>query len=246
VFSLLKRVLLKRQDASQVPMFDEKKIEGYCKSKRGSAEWLIGKEMLYGGLQINVRRNKVSPYDPRSEQQIKSGGMIGGDRMYHHCYAQYYARYLEPFIRSENKVTLMEVGILRGTGLALWCDLFPVGRIVGLDIDLKHYENNLKYLKSCGAFQWNFPESYEFDQFVDNRELLLKCLAGDAIDICIDDGFHSNESVIQTFESMLPCLSDKFVYFIEDNNTVSTQLSAQYPDFNVLRFGELTIVKSDD
>ena len=57
-------------------------------SMPGTAEWLVGTEIKYGGMVTNVKRNKVSPKDPRTNEQLRSGGMIGGDRMLYHGYAQ--------------------------------------------------------------------------------------------------------------------------------------------------------------
>lgn len=70
--------------------------------------------------------------------------MIGGDRMLHHGYAKKYAEYLLPFLNRVQPVTVLECGILRDTGIAIWCDLFQEGRIIGLDID---WLSRIKYAK---------------------------------------------------------------------------------------------------
>ncbi len=69
--------------------------------------------------------------------------MRGGDRMspLRHNYGRYYEHALRPFVGRED-VTLVELGILTGIGLAVWTDLFPHGRIIGLDIDLSHFAQN--------------------------------------------------------------------------------------------------------
>ena len=53
---------------------------------RGSADWLIHHELQYGGLVKDVTRRKVPPYDARTAEQLRSGGMIGRDRFVHHGY----------------------------------------------------------------------------------------------------------------------------------------------------------------
>ena len=211
--------------------------------ERGSAEWLINKEILFGGFVKNVERRKVSSYDPRTEAQIQKGGMTGGDRMYHHGYAQAYSMHISPFLPSSD-ITLVEVGILKGTGLAIWSELFPNGRIIGLDIDLSHTRNNLENLKRRGAFSRRLPELYEFDQFVDNNSKLESILNGQKINIFIDDGFHSDESILTTFQSVLNHLAQDFVCFIEDNDQVHTLLAQRYPEFTVLSYDRLTVIKS--
>jgi hypothetical protein len=99
----------------------------------------------------------------------------------------------------------------------------------------------MDHLINLGAFENNQPELYEFDQFVDNTQYLGSVLDGDRIDICIDDGFHSNESILNTIRSVLPYLSDNFVYFIEDNKYVHKEIKTMFPGHVVDNAGELTI-----
>ncbi len=199
-------------------------------------------EMKYGGRIVNVPRNKVSPNDPRTPEQLATGGMVGGDRMFHHGYASVYARHLLPYVQSRKKITLVEFGILKGTGLAIWSDLFPGARIIGFDIDLGHIQANMEHLKKRGAFRNSVPELHEYDQFVENQELLAKILRGGQVDVCIDDGFHSNKTILTTLKSIMPSLSDGFVYFIEDNDQVAKELIEVYSHLSVRPEGELTVI----
>jgi hypothetical protein len=214
----------------------------YPQSSPGSVDWLIGTENKYGGFASNVKRNKVSPKDPRSVKQIRRGGMTGGDRMLHHGYAKKYSEYLLPYVKKGESVTLVEFGILKGTGPAIWCDLFQNGRIIGLDIDLGHINGNMEHLKNLGAFRKNEPELYEVDQFLDNTKYLGTIMKNDRIDICIDDGFHSCESILNTMNSVTPYLSAQFVYFIEDNKDVHREIRFIYPNYAVDFKGEFTII----
>lgn len=210
--------------------------------KKGSARWLVQSEIKYGGFVTGVKRNKISSSDPRKKEEILKGGMTGGDRMYNHLYAGRYAKYLNLVTRKGNPVTLIEVGILKGSGIAMWCDLFPSSRIIGLDIDLSHVYNNMNFLKSRGAFKQNEPELYEFDQYEDNQQLLEDFLNGVTIDVFIDDGFHSMETILTTILSVLPHLAKEFVYFIEDNEEVHIQLKKLYPNFLIEYSNRLTII----
>jgi len=203
---------------------------------------LIATEIKFGGKIINVSRNKVSPFDPRTSVQLKTGGMTGGDRMLYHGYSDKYAQYLLQAYKNKQKISLVEIGVLTGIGMAIWCDLFKESRIIGFDIDLSHFYKNVNYLIKLGAFSDNFPELYEFDQYIDNKVFLEKLLKGDKIDICIDDGCHSNKCIMTTFQSMLPNLSDNFTYFMEDNSEVHNLIREKYPELYVLNDGELTIV----
>ena len=220
----------------------ERVLREYPAARPGSAVWLAGTELKYGGLQKGVPRTKVSPLDPRPEAMIRSGGMSGGDRMLFNGYGDKYAERLQPLVERGAPVTLAEFGILRGNGLAMWCDLFPAGRILGFDIDLSHAEGNFPHLESLGAFTRNRPELHEYDQFIDNAAYLGEILSGAKLDVVMDDGFHSNESILKTVESVRPHLADDFVYLIEDNPRVHRALRARYPDWRVDAAGALTVL----
>ena len=96
------------------------------------------------------------------------------------------------------------MGILKGNGLAMWSDIFPNAEIIGLDIDLGHIQNNIKNLKSLGAFKKSDPELYVFDQFIDGEDEIRKLLNHRKIDVIIDDGFHSDETILNTFHATKP------------------------------------------
>lgn len=192
------------------------------------AERLRELERKYGGP-MRVPRVKVSPNDPRTPEQLKKGTMAGGERMVTegnaHNYAPFYAKSLKHFVGE--RTTLVEVGILAGTGLAMWCDLFPDGKVFGLDIDLGHYRNHKGNLEMLGAFERLEPFVAEFDQLVspeEQRKVLDGIFCEGEINIVVDDGFHSDESILGTFEALQPYLSGKHVYFIEDNKKVFPKL----------------------
>ena len=149
----------------------------------------------------NVARWRVSPRDERAAEQFAFGGMTGGDRMLHHGYGPTYARYLQPFLGARN-LTVAEFGILKGTGLAIWCDMFPHASVIGLDIDVGYFLENKSTLERRGAFTQNKPEVHEYDQLVSGRDRLQQILKGSTLDVVIDDGLHSTESIITTWRSV--------------------------------------------
>lgn len=211
--------------------------------RRGTAEWLVATERELGGLITGVRRRSVSPFDPRSEAELKSGGMTGGDRMGdHHHYAVHYAKYLRRFLEHRSP-TVVECGILNGSGLALWSKLFPNAQLFGLDIDPSHFEQNLGNLLRLGAFEHSQPHISRFDQFDPDTSGLEQALKGQSIDIFIDDGFHSNEAITGTFAAVSPLLSPDFVYFAEDNDRVAKWLRELAGKSKVARHGQLTVVE---
>lgn len=212
----------------------------------GTKEWLIQTEQKYGGYVSGVPRRRVSDMDPRTPEQIRWGGMEGGDRMsdLRQGYGRYYERYLAPFVRRDDPITLVEVGILQGTGLAIWSDLFPRGRVIGLDIDLDIIRSNLSTLRRRGAFVNENVELYEFDAFENNADLFMKILQGDRIDVMIDDAVHFDRAIITTFESARPYHADAFVHLIEDNRSVHATLTTQFPELTVESFDKLTVISS--
>jgi hypothetical protein len=204
---------------------------------------LISLEIKYGGIQTNVPRNKVSIHDPRTAEQIATGGMTGGDRMLHHGYAKYYGKYLHPLLHKKD-LTIIEIGILKGSGLAIWSEIFINPKIIGLDIDPQHFYNNYKNLSKLGAFTETKPEIFEFDQFEDNTKYIKKILGKNKIDIIIDDGFHSDHAILNTIKSVKQYLSKEFVYFIEDNDNVHKLIKQKYPSFVVKNYDQLTIINN--
>lgn len=207
----------------------------------GSRRWLIQREARYGGYVTGVPRQKVSERDSRTKAELAIGGMSGGDRMLHHGYGETYARHLAPFIGRDD-VVLAEVGILKGSGLAIWCDLFPDGEVHGFDIDLGHTRSNWSALKSAGAFAESEPRLHVFDQLGDNAELWAEW--DKRFDVVIDDGLHSEESILNTIDNFGPRLKDRFVYFIEDF-TITPKVRARAEQLGtVWSEGQFTVISS--
>lgn len=196
--------------------------------------WLALTEMLYGGRQIGG---------------VTSGKNIGGDRMSpcHHNYGRTYAEFLKPIMADTgDDFIVVEVGILNGSGLALWCDLFPNARVIGLDFNLSNFEENRSDLEKLGAFQQNTPEVHAIDQL--DRSIVddvLRDVLGDSkVDVFIDDGHHSLESIEITFEGIKPYLAKEFVGFIEDNFDTYDYLAHRHRDCLWTTRGEMTVVRS--
>jgi len=214
-------------------------------------KWLIDTEQKYGGL-FKIKQESFSPKDPRPKKIQKNYGGRGGDRMSEnqHNYADAYSRYLANML--DKPITLIELGILRGTGIAIWSDLFPEGRIIGLDINLTYFKNNLQNLYNLGAFKNNNIEYYEFDQYEDNTKFLEGLLGNNKVDVFIDDAAHVDTAMNYTFENVLPFLNKGFVYFIEDTNgkfdknkSTENTLRKKYPQFKIEAAGRLLIISGE-
>ncbi len=211
----------------------------------GSPSWLAEREIRYGGLQAGARR-KQSPFAPGNYYSWTHQIHQGGDRMLKHAYAPVYSRYLQEYIqpRKEAPITLVEIGVLHGTGLAIWSELFPSARIIGLDIDLSYIEGNMDQLLARGAFKNGLPELYEFDQFRDdNREFFRELLGEDTVDICIDDASHDKRVTARTFLEIQPHLATNACYFIEDCPKARRHLPALPPGHQLKRHGKLLVIR---
>lgn len=240
--NLLRRLTPRHSSyAAQIEANSFERVSAILAAPRGTADWLVRHELQYGGLVRNVPRRKVSPFDARSPKELARGGMIGGDRFHHHGYASTYAKYLEPFLTNPPQV-IVEIGVLKGSGLAIWCELFPQSRVIGLDIDLSHFRENTPALVDRGAFTRNKPLVGEFDQLNPQTTELLKLLAGRTADLVVDDGLHSDEAIANTFNAIRPYLSPTFVYIVEDSVSAAGVMRALAPDCAVASYNELTVI----
>ena len=196
----------------------------------GSWQWLALTERNYGGLKVGMA----------------SKANCGGDRMspFLHRYGVTYEEFLRPLLERRNEqLSLVEVGILNGSGLAIWCDLFPKARVIGLDIDLSNFETNRAKLEAAGAFSLNRPELHKFDQLDPGKaaRILTDVLGSTKVDVAIDDGCHSMESIEITFEALMPHMAERFVYFIEDNFDTYDVLAPANRSLRWAQRGEMTV-----
>lgn len=221
--------------------FVYKNFYNYKKNEKlTSPSNLIYLEKKYLGLQTNVRRNVVSEFDPRTKKELRSGGMTGGDKMFHHNYNKVYSQFLSK-IDLKKKLNIVEIGILNGSGIAVFSEIFKNAQIFGLDIDVSNFYKNYKTLKKLGAFRIK-PLIYKYDQFKNNTLMLKKIFFHKKLDIVIDDGFHSDETILNSFEEMKPFFNKNFIYFIEDNSTCFKILKKKYHYYNIHKFSLMTVI----
>jgi len=208
----------------------------------GSATWLQVVEKKYGGFIENVNVDCVSDLDDRDIVDTKRKGMQGGDRMTFHGYAETYAKFLSKYLTSDSsQLTVIEIGILKGTGLAVWSELFPNARLIGLDIDLSNFRKNEEFLRSKGAFSLRDPEIYKYDQLAPEKFPVSAWLKESKIDICIDDGLHNEMSVINTVENFLPRMNASSVFIVEDYKVNISNVKKLGTDFGFQCFNKKLI-----
>jgi len=120
-------------------------------------------------------------------------------------YFEIYEMHLSRFRGS--KINLLEIGIDGGGSLQMWKWYFgQKAKIFGIDID----ESKL--------FEEAKIKTFQCDQA--NRDQLKEVIGRmPRLDIVIDDGGHTMEQQIATFEVIYPVMSDNGVYICEDTHT---------------------------
>jgi len=183
--------------------FEEKIVAATMKYRDGPlVEPLVATEKKYGDYEV---MEKGIIYE------------MGGDRMSQsgdHEYAPIYSDFLSG-VPTDEAHTVVETGVLGGTGLALWSDIFPKSEVYGFDVDTSRYTGNVENLKSKGMDD-SRVHVHEMDQMQENKDKLKGILGEKRPDIIIDDGYHIAEAGYTTFGNLRPFLADKFTYFIED------------------------------
>jgi len=152
----------------------------------------------------------------------------GGDKMSpeRHGYADDYARLLSRW----QSPTIVEVGVFQGASLAVWCDLFPQGRVIGLDFDLSRFWQHRPVLKEAGAFVLSEPVTVSmWDAYAPDLPSLDAALGGRTVDVLIDDGPHTDVAVLTVLDVMLPRMSPQFTYIVEDMPNGETLLRSRIP-----------------
>lgn len=194
-------------------------------------------EIKYGGYVTNIKQTKLIVKDHIYKNHD------GGDRfnIFHNNYSKIYTHYLK---KVKPVTNLLEIGILKGTGLAIWDTYFPDAQLYGFDWDLGNFEKNYEYLLEQGAFKNHKPNLFQYDQFKDNSNWLKENFSKISFDIIIDDAFHSDESIINSFEELIPYFSEDIIYIIEDNKTAWKKLETKYPKYKFDNYGKIKVVTS--
>jgi hypothetical protein len=167
----------------------------------------------------------------------------GGDKMSpeRHGYADDYARLLSRWTAP----TVVEVGIFQGVSLAVWCDLFPDGTVIGLDLDLSRFFDHRHFLAEQGAFSHNFPMVVgDWDAYAPNVQVLKQVLRGRTIDVLVDDGPHTDMAVLTVLDVMLPLLSPQFTYIVEDMPNGAELIRSRIPSGDAGQSGLLGWVET--
>ena len=128
------------------------------------------------------------------------------DKGHKHRYDKIYEPILEP-LRHE-PLTLLEIGVLRGQSLSSWLEYFPNAKIIGVDTFGRVPAEAVPILRHPRV-TWFACDSTRTAPAV-------------RADIIIDDGFHTPEAQLATFNNYWPLLKEGGIYFIEDADPSKT------------------------
>jgi hypothetical protein len=122
-----------------------------------------------------------------------------------HNYVAIYELLFSP-LRNQ-KLRILEIGVLHGHSMRLWEAYFPSAQIYGLDIESKT-QHDSKRVKTLIADQGN-------------RQELAKALAvtGKDFDLVLDDGGHRMDQQQISFAVLFPTLKKGALYILEDVHT---------------------------
>jgi hypothetical protein len=145
------------------------------------------------------------------------------DKHTHHKYIQSF--YEERFIKFQNKkINLLEIGILRGESLKLWCDYFDDAKVVGIDIFVRVPRNVVE--QNLIGYDVDLRIIDSFNENNDVRDKFIEEWRGEGFDVIIDDGLHTGEAQLKTFRNFSPLMKKNGVYVIEDVRDESMEMLA--------------------
>lgn len=125
------------------------------------------------------------------------------DKMTYHGYERYYDMFLIPY--KNKKIKLLEIGVLDGNSIKMWCDIFKNGHVYGFDINSK-----FKYNKAT-IINGNQNNKNDLNKLIEEIKKAT---------IIIDDGSHKPEHQLFTFNYLFKNLLDYGgLYIIEDIET---------------------------
>lgn len=125
-----------------------------------------------------------------------------------HHYFEIYERHFGPY-REQNPIHMLEIGVYKGGSLEMWSDYFGKDKsfIYGIDID-----------PTCKRFENDNTKVFIGDQ-ADKIFISQVCSQVPPLDIVLDDGGHTMNQQISTFEAIFDHIKPGGVYMCEDLHT---------------------------
>ena len=153
----------------------------------------------------------------KEKYNIDTDKQSGSERLPH--YHDYLEVYEEMFKGVKNKdISILEIGVWKGESLKLWSKYFTKGKIYGIDI----FERDSKEKVAKNINKFDRINLYKADSFnvdknaIESREKFFKSIGDLKFNIILDDGEHTHESQIKTYNNFKHLLDDGGIYIIED------------------------------
>ncbi|GMH57435.1 hypothetical protein TrLO_g7184, partial [Triparma laevis f. longispina] len=137
----LDAVVLEKREEFEAKVDEEKRERWRCEERFEGGEGgvdtvkLAGKyiKLQGGGVEEMGRVHKeIEGILFPSMQEL--GELVGTDKVTHHGYHRFYERWLGGYRREQ--ISLLEIGLARGSSMNMWCSYFPAAKIYGIDITL--------------------------------------------------------------------------------------------------------------
>lgn len=165
-----------------------------------------------------------------------------------HTYVDVYDQIFFPY--KQEKLSVCEIGVLRGESLKLWHEYFVNSKIYGVDTfersgwadwqgcSIEDVTQNLSGYNRASLHQANsFSDNFDEDL---KRFNLFNSLPNKKFDIIIDDGSHELMDQVRTFNVFSKALSEDGLYVIEDIGITDgsafepTNILTHIPELNVI------------
>jgi 23S rRNA U2552 (ribose-2'-O)-methylase RlmE/FtsJ len=111
----------------------------------------------------------------------------------------------------EKEINILEIGIWKGTSLEAFHDYLPNAQIYGVDIFTRVSEKDVPVLKR-DRVHWMKADSTQENL----TKKIIQHFGDIKFDVIIDDGLHTPEANLKTFNNFFPLLKEDGVYYVED------------------------------
>lgn len=155
-----------------------------------------------------------------------------------HNYVKEYEAHLSPL--REKEINILEIGVWKGTSLEAFHDYLPNAQIYGVDVFARVSEKDVPVLKR-DRVHWMKADSTKKNL----TEKVINHFGDIKFDVIIDDGLHTPEANLKTFNNFFPLLKEDGVYYVEDawpidiltrEEANNSWLKSKAQDYNMLNF----------
>lgn len=164
--------------------------------------------LLYILIVCSLRANTIETNDIVTQSYLGCNHTQGFDHWLE--YGKHYSVHTH-HLHKKSEVRMTEVGVQSGGSSRLWFDIFGQKmRYTGIDIN-----------PNCIEFaEPSMNIGIEIGRQLNRTFLQGICQKYGPFDFVVDDGGHSTDMIITTFEALWPCMNDGGVYAIEDLHTM--------------------------